>query len=113
MSRDVLLWCLPYLALLVASLAALRMLAWISGVKMQLRRLAVLHADQRGGEHHHEIPAVVAQVEDEALRRQRGGEPDSRGAKLPGADRRLALPADHGTGSESGNQRMVHGPRTR
>jgi hypothetical protein len=49
MTREVLIWCLPYAALLAASIAALRMLAWVSGVKLQLRRLLLLHNDQRGG----------------------------------------------------------------
>lgn len=49
MTREVLLWCLPYLAMLVASVGALRLLAWTSGVRMQPRRLTALHADQRGG----------------------------------------------------------------
>ncbi|MEQ8791012.1 MAG: pilus assembly protein [Pirellulaceae bacterium] len=49
MNREVLLWCLPYLAMLVAAVGALRLLARISNVRTDWRRLLKLHADQRGG----------------------------------------------------------------
>jgi hypothetical protein len=49
MIREVLLWCLPCVAMVIAALAVLRLLVWANNVRPDWRRLLILHGDQRGG----------------------------------------------------------------
>lgn len=49
MHREILIACLPFLLAILAALAGLRGLVWLSGARLQLSRLADLHRDQKGG----------------------------------------------------------------
>ena len=48
MHRNVLIHCLPWLGLLIASLVILRWLIVVSGARLHLERLRQLHRDQVG-----------------------------------------------------------------
>ena len=48
MSREAIIACLPYLAGIVLSVGALRLLVWVSGARLQLAQLRRLHTDEQG-----------------------------------------------------------------